>query len=146
MGAIKELAGTPQTLEASGGSISNTAAGQANDAVLDNTTELAFTCDFALTFAPGSALAVGNVIYLYLIPELDGTNPADDDTGTPYFQPDHFSGTFVNGHASGTGTRIVTVQQISIGPYKYQAWLLNSSGQTISGGWGLVAYPVKAQN
>lgn len=144
MSAIKELAGTPQTLEASGGSISNTAAGQANDAVLDNTTELAFWYDFRLVAGFGSSVAAGTAIYLYLLAELDGSNPQTADTTTPLMPPDAFSGIF-NVVTTGTGTRPLDIKGVPVGPYKYQAWLVNATGQTLSS-WTLTAYPVKAQN
>lgn len=145
MATIKELAGTPQTLEASGASCSNGAAVQADDAVLDNTTELAFTVDFQLFGGFGSSVTVGGAVQLYLLPELDGTNPSNADTTTPYFQPSTYAGTFVT-PTNGTSARRMTIEGVTIGPYKYQAWLWNQSGQTLSSTWTLIAYPVKAQN
>jgi hypothetical protein len=142
---IKELAGTPQTLEASGGSCSNNAAVQANDANLDNTTELGFTYDFTLSGGFGSSVTAGGAIQLYLVPIIDGTNVATLDSSTPLFQPSHFRGTFVT-PTNGTSARLMTVEGVPLGPYKYQAWLWNQSGQTLSSTWVLVAYPVKAQN
>ncbi len=142
---IKELAGSSQALEASGGSCSNNAAVQANDANLDNTTELGFTCDFVLNGGFGSSVTPGGAIQLYLVPIIDGTNAAALDSSTPYFQPSHFRGTFVT-PTNGTAARIMTVEGVPLGPYKYQAWLWNQSGQTLSSTWTLTAYPVKAQN
>ena len=81
MADIKLKAGTPQTLEASGGSISNGAAGTADDADLDNTTALAPTYTFVLLAGFGSSVTAGEDIDLYLIPRVDGTNLADVGTG-----------------------------------------------------------------
>lgn len=144
MATIKELAGTPQTLEANGGSISNGAAGNANDAALDNTTELAFAYDFELNAGFGSSVTSGEDIDLYLVPKLDGTNYADKDTSTPLFQPSHYAGKFITPN-TGTTARRMTIEDVDVGPYVYDAWLVNLSGQTVSTGWTLKAFPVKAQ-
>lgn len=145
MSTIKQLAGSSQTLEANGGSCSNNAAVQANDANLNNTTELAFTYDFWLDVGFGSSVGALGSISLYLIPSLDGTNFAALDSSTPNFSPQQFSGFFTT-PTTGTATRFLAVQAVVLGPYKYQAWLVNATGQTMSSGWTLVAYPVKAQN
>lgn len=145
MATIKQLAGTPQTLEASGASVSNGAVGTANDADLDNTTELAFAYDFKLNAGFGSSVTAGEDIDLYLVPKLDGTNAATSDTSTPLFQADHYAGTFIT-PTNGTSSREMTLQARVVGPYKYTAYLHNKSGQTVSSTWSLTAYPVKAQN
>lgn len=145
MAQVKQLAGTPQTLEASGASVSNAAVGTANDADLDNTTELAFAYDFELIGGFGSSVTAGEDLDLYLVPKLDGTNAADVDTSTPVFQPSHFAGTFIT-PTNGTAARRMTVPAVAVGPYKYTAYVHNKSGQTLSATWDLIAYPVKAQS
>jgi len=145
MATIKELAGTPQTLEASGASVSNNAVGTANDADLDNTTELAFTCSFVLNGGFGSSVTAGEDIDLYLVPKIDGTNAADSDTSTPLFQPSHYAGTFIT-PTNGTSARRMTLEARAVGPYKYTAYVHNKTGQTLSSTWTLTAYPEKAQN
>ena len=147
MSQIKEFAGTPQTLEASGASISNGQSGVANDADLDNTTALGFTWSFTLTASYGSNVTALQPIQLYLVPKLDGTNLADVVSGaSPSFQPNHFRGTFVNASGSTTGPLILTVEGVPLDPAKYTAYLWNQSGQTLSSGWALVGYPTSAQN
>lgn len=142
MADIKLKAGTPQTLEASGGSITNGAAGTADDADLDNTTALAPTYTFVLLAGFGSSVTAGEDIDLYLIPRVDGTNLAD--VGTNVFAPEHFAGTFIT-PTTGTTARRMTVQGVGVGPYEYQAQLSNKSGQTVSSGWTLIAYPELGQ-
>jgi len=142
---IKEKAGTAQTLEASGASTSNNAVGTANDADLDNTATLAFSYDFELNGGFGSSVTAGEDLDLYLVPKLDGTNAAAADTSTPLFQPSHYAGTFITA-TNGTATRYMTIPGVAVGPYKYTAYLHNKSGQTLSSGWALKAYPVLAQN
>ncbi len=145
MADIKQKAGTSQTLEASGAAVSSNAAGHADDANLDNTATLAFTCSFVLTTAFNSTVTVNEDIELYLVPMLDGTNEADKDTTTPVFQPSHYAGTFIT-PTTGTGSRRMTIEGVAIGPYKYVARLWNKSGQTMTAGWTLVAYPELVQN
>jgi hypothetical protein len=142
---IKLKAGTPQTLEASGGSVSDAAWGTANDADLDNTTQLAMFYNFALTCGFGSSVTALEDINLYLVPKLDGTNEADIDTANDNAQPSTFAGIFVNA-SSGTSSRILTLEGVQVGPCKYVAYIENKSGQTISSGWTLVAYPVLKQS
>jgi hypothetical protein len=145
MSTIKELAGTVQTLEASGASVSNNAVGTADDTDLDNTVELAFAYDFELNGGFGVSVAALEDIELYLVPKLDGTNLADKDTGTPNFQPTHYRGTFIT-PSTGTAARRMTLEGVSVGPYKYTAYIWNKTGVTFSSTWILKAFPVKAQN
>jgi len=145
MADFKAKAGTSQTLEASGASCSNNASVKADDANLDNTTTLAFTYSFLLSAGFGSSVTAGEDIDLYLVPMLDGTNEADKDTSTPLFAPSHFAGTFIT-PTNGTAARLMTIEGVVVGPYKYVARLHNKSGQTISSTWSLVAYPELAQN
>lgn len=142
---IKQKAGTSQTLEASGASISNNAVGAANDADLDNTTALGFTWSFELNAGFGSSVTAGEDIDLYLVPKLDGTNAGAADTSTPLFQPGHYAGTFIT-PTNGTTARRMEVQGVALGPYKYTAYLWNKSGQTVSSGWALVGYPEIVQS
>jgi hypothetical protein len=143
-GDIKLKAGTPQTLEASGASVSTTAVGTANDADLDNTATLAFSYDFELNGGFGSSVTAGEDLDLYLVPKLDGTNAADADTSTPLFQPDHYAGTFIT-PTTGTAARRMTIGGVDVGPYKYTAYVHNKSGQTLSATWVLKAFPVLDQ-
>ena len=142
---IKLKAGTPQTLEANGASITNGAAGFADDADLDNTAALAFSYSFVLYAGFGSSVAALEDIDLYLVPKLDGNNEADKDTSTPVFQPSHSAGTFVT-PTTGTAARRMTVEGVTVGPYKYVGRLVNKSGQTVSAGWTLTAYPELVQS
>jgi len=142
---LKQKAGTPQTLEASGASISNNAAGVADDADLDNTTALAFTYSFVLNAGFGASVTANEDIELYLVPVIDGTNEADKDTSTPVFQPSHFAGVFIT-PTTGTAARRMTIEAVAVGPYKYKARLWNKSGQTISSTWTLTAYPELVQS
>lgn len=142
---IKQKAGSSQTLEASGASVSNGAVGTANDADLDNTTALGFSWSFVLNGGFGSSVTAGEDLDLYLVPKIDGTNAADADTSTPLFQPGHYRGTFIT-PTTGTSARRMTVEGVVLGPYKYVAYVHNKSGQTLSSGWALVAYPEIAQS
>lgn len=143
-GDLKLKAGTVQTLEASGASVSNGAAGVADDQDLDNTTTLAPVWDFELNAGFGTSVAVDKSIDLYLVPKLDGTNEADKDTSTPKFAAGHFAGSFVT-VTTGTGARRMTVSGVVLGPYKYVARLVNSAGVTLSATWALKAYPTLNQ-
>lgn len=142
---IKQKAGTPQTLEASGASVSNNAVGTANDADLDNTSALAFSWSFELNGGFGSSVTAGEDLDLYLVPKLDGTNAGAADTSTPLFQPGHYAGTFVT-PTNGTTARRMEIQGVVLGPYKYTAYVWNKSGQTLSSTWTLTAYPELAQS
>ena len=144
MATIKALAGSSQTLEASGASVSNNAVGTADDSNLDNTTELAFYYDFELNGGFGSSVTAGEDLDLYLVPKVDGTNLADKDTSTPLFQPSHYRGTFIT-PTNGTSARRMTIEAVPLGPYVYTAYVHNKSGQTLSSTWTLKAFPVKAQ-
>lgn len=141
---IKLKAGTPQTLEASGASISNNAVGTANDADLDNTATLAPLWDFELNAGFGSSVTAGEDLDLYLVPKLDGTNAANADTSTPLFQPSHWAGKFIT-PTNGTAARRMTITGVPLGPYKYTAYIHNLTGQTASSTWTLTAYPQLAQ-
>ncbi len=141
----KLKAGTPQVLEASGGSVSNNDWGTANDADLDNTTELAPTYDFELNVGFGSGVTALNPIQLVLVPKMNGTNAADIDTANDNFQYDNFAGSFVTASGS-TAARRLTIQGVELGPYKYTAYIFNQSGQTISSTWSLTAYPTINQS
>lgn len=145
MSTVKQLAGTVQHLEASGASVSNAAVGTADDADLDNTTELAFSYSFELSAGFGSSVPALKSADLYLVPKLDGTNAGAADTTTPVFQPSHYAGTFST-PTTGTAARRMEVQGVAVGPYKYTAYLVNSFGVAISSGWTLDAYPEKAQS
>ena len=145
MADVKLKAGTPQVLEANGGSTANAAVGTANDADFDNTTTLAMFADFELNAGFGSSVTAGEDLELYLVPKLDGTNAADVDTSTPRFQPSHFAGMLIT-PTTETAARRMTVSGVSVGPFKYTAYVWNRSGQTMSAGWTLTAYPVLVQN
>lgn len=140
---FKLKAGTPQTLSSSQAAISNGAAAAAATN-LDNTTALATSYSFALTAGFGSSVSAGSAIDLYLVPLLDGTNAGAVDAATPYFQPSHLAGTFVT-PTTGTTARILNIEGVSVGPYKYTAYLFNRSNQQISSAWTLVGYPELAQ-
>lgn len=145
MADLKLKAGTTQTLQnGDGASISNNAVGTVGTD-LDNTTELAFSYSFELNAGFGSSVTAGEDIELYLVPKLDGTNLADKDTSTPRFAPAHYAGTFIT-PTSGTATRRLTIPAVTLGPYKYTAYLWNKSGQTVSANWTLKAFPEKAQS
>jgi hypothetical protein len=117
----------------------------ADDQDLDNTTALAFSWDFELNAGFGSSVSVSKDIELYLVPKLDGTNEADKDTSTPLFDPKHLAGAFTT-CTTGTGARRMTLEGVTLGPYKYVARLWNKSGQTLSSTWALKAYPVIGQS
>ena len=145
MATFKLLAGTTQTLEANGAAVSNGAVGTANDADLDNTVELAFAYDFELNGGFGSSVTAGEDLDLYLVPKSDGTNAAAADTTTPLFQPGHLRGRFIT-PTNGTSTRRMTVEAVPLGPFKYTAYVHNQSGQQLSSGWVLKAFPAKEQS
>lgn len=143
-GDIKLKAGTTQTLEANGASVTNTDWGTANDQDLDNTTQLAPEWNFELNAGFGASVSTGQPITLVLVPKLDGTNAGDIDTTNDKWQPDHAAGTFRTA-ATGTTARLLTLQRVPLGPFKYTAYLFNEAGVTISAGWALKAYPVLDQ-
>jgi hypothetical protein len=99
----------------------------ADDQDLDNTTALAFSWDFELNAGFGSSVSVSK------------------DTSTPLFDPKHLAGAFTT-CTTGTGARRMTLEGVTLGPYKYVARLWNKSGQTLSSTWALKAYPVIGQS
>lgn len=142
MADIKQKAGTVQTLaNANGASTTNNSANAAGTD-LDNTTELAHTYSFELNGGFGSSVTAGEDIDLYLVPKLDGTNAAD--AGSAVYQPSHFAGTFIT-PTTGTAARRMTIEGVTVGPYKYTAYLHNKSGQTLSANWTLKAFPELGQ-
>lgn len=145
MATFKLLAGTVQTLEANGAAVANGAVGTANDADLTNVTELAFAWDFELNGGFGASVTASEDLDLYLVPKLDGTNAANSDATTPVFQPGHFRGKFVT-PTNGTAARRMTLEGVPLGPYPYTAYVHNLSGQQLSSGWVLKAFPVKEQS
>lgn len=145
MADFKLKAGTSQVLEANGASTSTADWGVANDADLDNTTALAPTWDFVLNGGFGSSVTALSQLDLILVPKIDGTNLADIDTANDNYQFSHLRGTFTTA-SSGTSARRLTVEGVNLGPYKYTAYVYNRSGQTLSSGWTLTAYPVINQS
>lgn len=140
MSELRLGTGTSQTLEANGASTANGLVVQANDADLDNTVVLEPEWHFRLTCGFGASVTAWVPITLILVPLLDGTNVADIDTTNQKFQPDHCGGVFYTA-TTGTASRRLDVQGAELGPYKYRAYLYNESGQTLSAGWSLVAWP-----
>jgi hypothetical protein len=145
MADIKLKAGSPQTLEASGGSASAGDWAIANDADLNNTVVLALSYDFELNCAFGGSVAAGDSIDLILVPKLDGTNLGDIATASDAYQYGNLAGTFVNATASGASRRL-QIEGVDVGPYKYTAYLFNRTSQTLSATWALIAYPVLNQS
>ncbi len=94
------------------------------------------TAELVLAASGFGAAANNNVnIDLYLLPSIDGTNFALGTTsGLPV---NALKGNFMT-PVSGNPTRLrMAVEGIPLLPLVYQAWLQNSTGQTMSSGWSL---------
>lgn len=133
--------GTPQTLASANGTACTDNTAQAAGTDLDNTAELAVFVDLELqcVFASGLSGAMEQ-IDVFFVPKLDGSNAGV--VGSNVFQPSHYRGTFIVPHTSTTSGRL-TIEGISVGPWKYTLYILNFTGQNINSGWTLKAFPSK---
>jgi hypothetical protein len=131
-GNIKLVAGTHTAATTSGSSLTSGSAVAAANA-LANSTNLEECCSARLTGAFGSSPTEGGILSLYLVPKLDGSNVADFDvSGTPPIG--YWVGNFYVAKAS-TSTQRLDIDNIPLMPFDYLAYLVNSSGQTLSSGW-----------
>lgn len=90
-----------------------------------------------LTSASGFGGAVKNTdnIELYMVPARDGTNAAMASTSGVGLN--YFKGLFVS-PISGQPTLLrMTIDGIPLLPMRYQLWIKNSAGQTLTSGWSM---------
>lgn len=135
-----EWRGTPKVLEANGGSITNNAVVQADDANYDTAAdgEGAPDAEFVLVFAYGSAPTEGAVIALYARPlDIDGTNDAEVPEAA---RPTRYIGNFVVNNVTSTQYAICVGRRLPklASYYPHNA----GTGQTVSSGWTLTAIPL----
>lgn len=149
MGTLKEQANSVTHLQDNTSSaLSNGSSVACATHDFDNTSPLGFTASARLTTAGwGSTSGIdGTQISLYLVPYLDATNIGTNPiTGTAAgsFPPGTFAGSF---QVEGTGTvQYLDIQGIPIGPYKYRAYVLNSTGQQMSANWTVDIWPETEQ-
>lgn len=149
MGVLKENSvGTVQHVQDNTSSALNNGSNVALKTQYDNTTALGFTHSARLTTNGwGSTTSIdGTPITLYMVPLLDttniGTNPVTG-TSAGTWPPGTWSGTFM---VEGTGTtQYLDVQGMALGPYKYQPYVNNGTGQQMSAGWLVDIYPETEQ-
>lgn len=141
-GEVIVLWGTPVTLEASGGSITNNSVVQADDADYDVTADGGDYPDaeFYLTCAFGTGPTEGTALVLMARPlDIDSTNDAE----VPELaRPTLAIGVFIVNNV--TTTQYIPLQGVYARdvPRKADYYLGNSgTGQTVSSGWKLVAVP-----
>lgn len=83
----------------------------------------------------GAAVQAGQTVDLYLLPAQDGTNPITGATsGLPSTA---FVGSFVTPVSGNVGRLAMAVQQIPLLPVRYQSWLVNNTGQTLTSGYSV---------
>ena len=142
------------TLTSSGSSLTNGSAGAAGTE-LDCTSGGNGAEDFQGQFeliaqwATTTGIVLNTVVAeLYLVPKLDGTNLPDVDltAGSSALPSPTFAGVFVAVKAPSTNTDMRFISaSIPFNPFKYTAYILNRSGQTISANWTLKVVSVRAQ-
>ncbi len=140
----KVYLGTPKTLEASGGSITNNSVVQADDATYTRSTDGGDYPDaeFYLSAAFTTAPTEGTTLNLYARPlDIDSTNDAEVPEAA---RPTVFVGVFV---VNNVGTSTMQYMQLQGGyardmPAKADYYLHNNAtGQTVNAGWKLVVVP-----
>lgn len=139
---VKVYRGTPKTLEASGGSITNNSVVQADDASYDVTADGGDypDCEFYLTCAFATGPTEGTTLPLMARPlDIDSTN----DAPVPELaRPTQFIGCFVVDNTTSTQYLPLQGGFARDVPKKADYYLGNNgTGQTVSSGWKLVAVP-----
>jgi hypothetical protein len=109
-----------------------------------------FAALFSLTgqFATVTGIAAGTTIAdLYLVPAIDGTNFPDIDTSAASYIPYTMRvGSFVAAKAPTASTNaLFQSAPVELMPVLYNVYVLNRSGQTLSGSWTLKALATAAQ-
>lgn len=144
-GNLKLLAGTHTAAQNNtSGTLANAAAVAAATATIANQTNLDRFMSFVLTAGFSVAPAVNAEVQLYLVPALDGTNFADEDTTTPTLSANQYVGSFFV-DKSQTGAQLMVVERVRVGPFLYKAYILNKTAQTIAAAWLLDVYGESAQ-
>jgi hypothetical protein len=139
-GEMQVVRGTPKTLEASGGSITNNSVVQADDANYDRTADGGDYPDaeFVVSLTFGTAPTEGSVVALYARPlDIDGTNDAPVPEAA---RPTMFIGSFVVDNVTSAqylGPLLARDVPLLASYYLHN----NATGQTISSGWTLKVTP-----
>lgn len=138
--ALIEWRGAAVTLEASGASIANNAIGVADDASYDAAVEGDWLADaeFVLTATFGVAPTESTALALYAQPlNIEGAN---DSEAPETARPTRFIGSFIVNNV--TTAQYMTLIGRNV-PKLATYYLHNAgTGQTLSVGWVLKAYPV----
>lgn len=103
-----------------------------------------FWANFELAAGFGTAPTQHNIIDLYLVPALDGTNYADIDATGHNLPSNCYVGSFEIILSQTTSQRMV-VLGVPLMPLLYKAYLVNNSGQTISAAWTLKVVAAEEQ-
>ncbi len=131
--------GTPKTLEANGGSITNNSVVQADDATYSVASDGAYYPDakFVASFTFGTAPTEGTILALYARPlDVDGTADAEVPEAT---RPTVYIGSFVVNNVTTTQYAELIARDV---PWLASYYLHNSgTGQTVSAGWTLKVTP-----
>lgn len=140
-GDPKVATGTVKTLEANGGSITNGAVVQADDANYDLAADAAGWPDaeFVLTGTFGTAPTEGRCVNLYARPlDIDGTADAEAPEAA---RPTVFIGSFIVNNVTASQTMPLQGLIARDLPRLASYYLHNDAGQTLSAGWVLKAVP-----
>ncbi len=142
------------TLTSTGASLTNGSAGSAGtdldvrssgNAAEDFQSTLELKCQWGTV----TGIVKGTVVAeLYLVPKLDGTNAPDVDTtsGSSALPYESFAAVFtaIKAPTASTDMRFIT-GTVNLQPILYTAYIINTSGQTISSNWTLKIVPAQAQ-
>lgn len=131
--------GTPKTLEANGGAISNNAIAQADDASYSVASDGAYFphAKFVIAATFGTAPTEGTVLALYARPiNIDSTNDSEAPETT---RPTQYVGSFVVNNV--TTAQYIDLTAFDV-PWEADYYIHNNgTGQTLSSGWTLKVTP-----
>lgn len=141
-GDIKRKAGATTTLVGSASSLLLTTGSQTlGPTTLDNQTNLDrnVTVELKATFT--ASPTIDNPINLFLVPAGDNSTYPDVDTASspPKIVPACLAATF-SIVKNATGAQTLTNTVYGLEPKAYRAYVVNSSGQSLSAGWSLISY------
>lgn len=142
------------TLTSSGASMTSgsaAAAGTQLDCTTGGNGAEDFQGQFELTvqWATITGIVLNTVVAeLYLVPKIDGTNLPDVDltSGSSALPAPSYAGVFVAAKAPSANTDMKFITgNVQFNPFKYTAYVLNRSGQTMAVNWTLKVVSVRAQ-
>lgn len=134
-----KVSGTELILEGNGASLSDGLFQQANDdtvAPADNAGYPLLDFEFSGTWAITTAINDGEIRLYSRKINFEGTNDAPTPSGT---YPRDMVGVFVPDTAAGVQN--IVVEGVPRSLREEEFWIENATGQTLSAGWTLKAYP-----